>query len=129
MKKTTISIILLLATVSLGFAGTMQLGDFATGTFLDSRYNVAWQLQPNGIRLINSDSEKVIWDFRNHDVSGVSITPSTSGVTLSFSISDWDWTYELTKDLTSKDIKAKVTLEDGSSHTFTLKYTDLKFDF
>lgn len=128
MKKLAIVLLLVIATVSFSFAGTMNLGEFATGTFLDSRYNIIWQLQPNGIRLINKDTQKVIWNFRDHDVADLTITPGTQGIVLSFKINDWDWTYELTKDLTSTDIKAKVTLENGKSYTFTLKFEELDFD-
>jgi hypothetical protein len=104
----------------------MNIGPFATGEWLDSRYDCVWELKADGIRLLNKTTGKEIWNFRNHNVINVKVEPQTTGVILKFEITDWNWKYELTKGLTDANISAKITNEEGKVFTFPLAFQNIK---
>jgi len=62
MKKLIIVLILLFAATAL-FAQSINLGQFPVGKWLDSNYNAIWEFSSNNIRILDSKTGQVYFDF------------------------------------------------------------------
>ena len=88
-----------------------DLGDFPKGTWIDSNWNGAWTFGVDGtIRLSDAKSGEVIYNFTQDKISDFKITPSLSGLVISFKCAETERTYSFTKP-TALDISIELKIE------------------
>lgn len=98
MKK--VFIVLLLTTVCLSGVFAFNLGDFPKGTWTDTKWNADWEFGIDTIQLKDSTTGKLIFAFTDDKISNFKISPSTDGLTISFSCTATNRSYTFTKPMT-----------------------------
>ena len=75
-----------------------DLGDFPKGTWIDSNWNGAWTFGVDGtIKLSDAKSGEVIYNFTQDKITDFKVSPSLSGLTISFKCEETERTYSFTK--------------------------------
>ena len=97
MKK----IIALAAVAVLGstLAFAQDFGSFPTGTWQDKKWNGDWEFGINTLKLKDSTSGEVIFDFQGK-MKNFKITPSVKGLSISFDCPETQRSYKFTKPAT-----------------------------
>lgn len=127
MKKRLFLLCLLIILTSMIYAEDMAIGGFGIGFWEDLRYNVIWEFQSTGIRLLAKNSKEVLYDFRDHKPRDVKVETNTSGVILTFANLDINWKYKIQKPISlNADLKATITFPNGSSVDFPLVFSNFK---
>jgi len=95
MKKIIIVLILLFAATVI-FANPINLGNFPVGRWLDSNYDAIWDFSTNNIRILDSNSGAVLWDFSTKTVNDFRVFMSGTNPGISFSCPEAGRTYRFT---------------------------------
>ena len=85
----------------------VDLGSFPKGTWQDSKWNADWVFAVDGIQLRDSNTNDLIFDFARK-IENFKVTPSTAGVSVSFTCAETERSYKFTKP-TSLD--TNITME------------------
>ena len=115
MKKILLGFLAMaICTVSMMAA---DLGDFPKGTWIDKNWNGAWTFGIDGtIKLSDAKTGATIYNFTKDKISDYQITPSMSGVSISFKCAETERAYTFTKGValdTSIDLKIECDWVTG----------------
>ena len=87
------------ALVGLVSAFSLDLGD-VKGTWKDSNWDANWTFSAEGkIVLTKASSGEEVFTFTDANIQNFKLTPSTSGVSISFDCKDTERSYKFTKPL------------------------------
>lgn len=92
-------------------AQSIDLGDFPIGEWLDENYEAVWEFRSDNIRILDKEGG-VYYDFRGK-TQDFKVSPSTSGLKLSFRCEDTGKNYEFIKGLTNLDLKLVIDKDNG----------------
>ncbi|MCM1320878.1 MAG: hypothetical protein NC041_01725 [Bacteroides sp.] len=115
MKK----IVAVLLLVSLCAAGmfAVDLGDFPKGTWTDEKWNAEWVFGLDSIQLFDAKTGDLVFDFAKDKLSDFKLTPSTSGLRLSFRCDETHRSYAFVKPVsfdTSIDLEVLPDWADSA---------------
>ncbi|MCR5698348.1 MAG: hypothetical protein K6G52_01775 [Treponemataceae bacterium] len=98
----------------------VDMGSFPTGTWQDSRWNADWVFSVEGVQLKDSNSGALIFDFANK-MENFAVTPSVSGVSLSFDCAETGRSYTFTKGMSATtDIEMEIRRTGLENYKVTL---------
>ena len=83
MKKIIIVLIFLFVATAL-FANPINLGNFPVGRWLDPNYDAIWDFSTNNIRILDSNSGAVLWDFSTKTINDFRVFMSGAQPGISF---------------------------------------------
>jgi len=93
MKKLIIVLVLLFAAAAL-FGQAIKIGTFPSGKWLDSNYDAIWEFSnDNGIRILDSKTGDIAWDFAGKTINDFKITMDGSQPVITFSCTEADRSY------------------------------------
>jgi hypothetical protein len=118
MKKLIVVLVLLFA-ATVVFGQAIQLGDFPVGKWLDANYDAVWEFSSNNIRVLDSNTGEVYYDFagmtQNFRVGVAGIQP-----TIQFGCSDAGRTYAFRALLPGNNLTMEIEREGLPKYTVTL---------
>lgn len=92
-------IVLLLASVFISGSFAIDLGDFPKGTWTDANWNAEWVFGLENIQLKDAGTGAVIFDFTEDKLTNFKLSPSTSGLIVSFTCKETERSYSFTKPM------------------------------
>lgn len=118
MKKILILLFLLLV-LSFGMAQDINLGDFPEGKWLDAKYSAVWTFSTDNIKLYMTDGS-LVFDFKDK-IEDFKVSPSLSGVDLTFSCKETGRDYKFTKGVTNLDLTLVIDRDNGVHYETEMK--------
>jgi len=122
MKKLIIVLVLLFAAAAL-FGQSIKIGGFPAGKWLDANYDAIWEFSANGIRILDSKTGDVAWDFAGKTIKDFNGFTEGRTIGLSFSCPDAERTYTF-KAGTSGDVVMEIDRDGKPKYTVTMKKQD-----
>lgn len=113
MKKLTLVLAGLLIAGALS-AADINLGSFPLGSWLDGNYDAVWEFKSDNIRILDSESGDVLWDFADKTIENFKVDVIDGGPAIVFSCPEAGRSYTFIKPLTSSDITMKID-RDGKA--------------
>jgi hypothetical protein len=110
--KKLLLILVLVVSASFIHAQGIELGDFPIGKWLDANWDAVWEFNSNNIRILDTEGG-VYYDFNGKTIKNFKITPSTSGLKLSFRCDETGKDYEFVKPLTNLDLEMIIDTDSG----------------
>lgn len=107
MKKFVIVLVFMFAATAL-FANPIQLGSFPIGRWLDSNYDAIWEFSTNNIRILDSKSGVVLWDFSTKTIEGFRATISGTSPVILFSCPEAGRSYRFTISLSDGNVTMQI---------------------
>lgn len=111
MKKKLFILLLLISTVFI-YAEGLNLGDFPVGKWLDANWDATWEFNSDNIRILDENSA-VVYDFNSKTIRNFKLSPSISGLKLSFRCDETGKNYEFVKGLTNLDLEMTIDTDSG----------------
>lgn len=118
MKKGLIILVLFISAAFISAEG-IDLGDFPIGEWLDANWDATWEFKSDNIRILDNDGG-VFYDFNGKTIEGFKLSPSTSGLKLSFSCKETGKDYEFVKGLTNLDLEMTIDTDTGNHYVAKL---------
>jgi len=119
MKKIIIILVLLFAATVI-FAQSVQLGQFPIGKWLDPNWNAIWEFTSNNIRILNSNTGEVYFDFSGK-IQNFKVFVDGAQPGISFSCFDTEKTYSFKANLTNNNVVLEIDREDKPKYTVTMR--------
>lgn len=115
MKK----ILSLLAVMAFCVIGAFaQDVEFPTGTWTDEKWNAEWVFAKDKVELFDASTGDLVYTFTKSNTEDFKLTPSTKGLTLSFSCAETSRSYKFTKP---------VSLDTGLEMEIDPDWTDVDY--
>jgi hypothetical protein len=134
MKKLIIVLVLLLAATALFGQSALQsavanaagnqrinLGNFPAGKWLDSNYDAIWELSSNNIRILDSSSGSVFWDYSDLTIQGFKVTTEGLNPVISFTCPEAGRAYSFKANLSDASLTMTIERNDQPKYTVTMK--------
>jgi len=122
MKKLFIILMLLLVMAAFAGAEGLNLGNFPLGKWLDARWNAVWEFRSGNIRILDSNTSDVVYDFDGKTIQDFSVKPSVKGVVLSFYCVETGKKYKFTKPATNMDLIMEINTDTGNYYKVKLPF-------
>jgi len=119
MKKALFIFLLLTTSTILIHSQSFDLGDFPLGKWLDSNWDATWEFESDNIRILDS-SGGVYYDFEGKTIEDFKLSPSTSGLVLSFYCKETEKKYQFTKPLTNLNLQMVIDTDSGNHYEVEL---------
>jgi hypothetical protein len=119
MKKLIIVLVLLLAATAL-FAQSVELGAFPVGKWLDANYDAIWEFSSNNIRILDSKTGDVAWDFSGK-IQDFKVIADGRQTGVSFGCSDAGRVYYFKTALPGTDLVMDIDRDGKPKYTVTMK--------
>jgi len=119
MKKLIIVLVLLLAATAL-FGQAIKLGAFPTAKFLDANYDAVWEFTANNIRILDSKTGDVAWDFAGKTINDFKVTDEGRQMGVAFSCPEAERSYFF-KAGPSGDAVMEIERAGKPKYTVTMK--------
>ena len=97
----------------------IDLGDFPIGKWLDANWDAVWEFNSDNIRILDTEGG-VYYDFNGKTIKDFKISPSTSGLKLTFRCEETGKKYEFIKGLTNLDLKMVIDTDTGNHYEVDL---------
>ena len=120
MKKLIIVLVLLLAATAL-FAQKIDLGDFPSGKWLDPNYDAIWEISTNNIRILDSKTGDLLWDFSTKTINGLKPINVSRHAGLTFVCPEAERTYKISENLPDTDLTLVIDRDDKPTYTVKMK--------
>lgn len=118
-KKILISLVFVFVTGIL-FAGSINLGDFPLGKWLDSNYSAIWEFSTSNIKITAPDGT-VYCDFDQKTIENFKVSASMAGPSITFSCPETGRAYKFTKSLTNMDMTMVIQRDGKPDYTVVMK--------
>jgi hypothetical protein len=119
MKKLIVVLVLLFA-ATVVFGQSIQLGRFPAAKFLDSNYDAIWEFTANNIRILDSNTGELYYDF-----SGMTqdFAVSVEGMTpvIKFACADAGRSYTFKANLSTDEVAMEIDRSGLPRYTVTMK--------
>ncbi len=122
MKKIVFILLILILVSSFSWAGSFNLGDFPIGKWLDSRWNALWEFKSDNIRILNSETGDLFYDFDGKTIENFSVKPSLKGIVLSFYCRETGKRYTFTKGATNLNLDMLINTDTGNTYEVNLPF-------
>lgn len=122
MKKIVLVLLILIVASSFSWAGSFNLGDFPIGKWLDSRWNALWEFKSDNIRILDSGTGDLVYDFDGKSIEKFSVKPSLKGIVLSFYCKETGKMYTFTKGVTSLNLDMLINTDSGNNYEVNLPF-------
>ena len=119
MKKLIIVLVLLLAATAL-FGQAINIGSFPPGKWLDAKYDAVWEFSATNIRILDSKTGDVAWDFAGKTIKDFRVFLDGRNPGISFSCSDAGRSYSF-KTGTGTDLVMVIKRDGLDDYTVTMK--------
>jgi len=121
MKKLIIVLVLLFAAAAL-FGQSIKIGAFPAGKWLDANYDAIWEFSANGIRILDSKTGDVAWDFAGKTIQGFDVNLEGRQIGIKFTCPDAGRSYSFkTPSNGEGDIVMDIERDGLPKYTVTMK--------
>jgi hypothetical protein len=135
MKKLIIVLVLLFAATALfgqigalptapsapAVGGKINLGNFPAGKWLDSNYDAIWELSSNNLRILDSNSGNVYWDFSDLTIQNFKVGVDGLNPVISFSCPEAGRSYSFKATPADGSLTLTIERSDQPKYTVTMK--------
>ena len=118
MKKLFFVLLITFSTTFL-FSEGIELGDFPLGNWLDAQWDAVWEFNSDNIRILDTEGN-LYYDFANKTIVDYKITPSISGLKLSFRCEETGKKHEFTKPITNLNLEMVIDTDTGNHYEVEL---------
>ena len=118
MKKLFLIALITLSSTVL-FSEGIELGNFPLGNWVDSNWDAVWEFNSGNIRILDTDGA-LVYDFANKTIVDFKVSPSTSGLKLSFRCEETGKNYEFTKPITNLNLQMVIDTDTGNHYEVEL---------
>ena len=119
MKKLIIVLVLLLAATAL-FGQSIKIGAFPPGKWLDGKYDAIWEFSTSNIRILDSKTGDVAWDFAGKTINDFKVTDEGRQVGVAFSCPEAERSYFF-KAGPNGDAVMEIERDGKPKYTVTMK--------
>jgi len=120
MKKLIIVLVLLLAATAL-FGQAIQLGGaFPSAKFLDAKNDAVWEFSANNIRILDSKTGDLAWDFAGKTIQDFRTAMDGRQAVVTFSCPEAGRSYSFKTALPATDLVMEITRSDLPKYTVTM---------
>jgi len=135
MKKLIIVLVLLFAATALfgqigalpsaapsvPAGGKISLGNFPAGKWLDPNYDAIWEFSSNNIRILDSNSGSVYWDYSDLTIQNFKLSTEGLNPVISFSCPEAGRSYSFKVTLSDASLTMTIERSDQPKYTVTMK--------
>jgi ABC-type glycerol-3-phosphate transport system substrate-binding protein len=116
MKKLIIVLVLLLAATAL--FGQIKMGNsFPSAKFLDAQNNAVWEFSADNIKIWDSKTGDLAWDFANKTIQDFKTSADGRQVIVTFSCPEAERSYAFRTNLPDADITMEISRTDLPKYT------------
>jgi len=120
MKKLIIVLVLLLAATAL-FGQSIKIGAFPPGKWLDGKYDAIWEFSTSNIRILDSKTGDVAWDFAGKTIQGLNVNEAGRSTTMTFTCPDAGRSYSFKASGAEGDVVMEIERDGLPKYTVTMK--------
>ena len=117
-------VLVMLCIATFAFAQKFNLGDFPTGRWLDAQNNAVWEFSATNIRILDSKTGAVQFDFSDNTIRNFNLTMSGMNPTINFSCPEANdgkgKTYAISSNIPNTSLILKIDRPGQAQYTVTM---------